>query len=207
VEASFNLANAKAVRGDPRTAESLLQESLRQARALGERRGEAWALWALGATRMFGGDLGGARIHLEESLRVFEEVGVDTWGLGNALAGIAGLAAQRGDPVEARDRVLRAIEVWEDQGNALVISGQLRFLAMAANDAGQPERAVRLAGAAEAWRNKVGGQVPAAFFPFTDPREAAAKVLNEATLERVWEEGSAMSLGEALAYAREDTKS
>jgi predicted ATPase/class 3 adenylate cyclase len=204
VHATFNLANAKAVMGDPRSAESLLQESLGQARDLGERRGEAWALWGLGAARMFGGDIGGARMQLEESLRVFEEVGDDTWGLGNAIAGLAGLAAQRGDPIEARDEVLRALELWEDQGNALVISGQLRFLAMAANDAGQPERAVRLAGAAEAWRKKVGGQVPAAFFPFSDPREAAAKVLDEATLERAWEEGSAMSLEEALAFARED---
>jgi predicted ATPase/class 3 adenylate cyclase len=204
VQGTFDLANAKAVMGDPQTAESLLQESLGRARDLGDRRGEAWALWGLGAARMFGGDLPGARMHLEASLRVFEEVGNDTWGLGNALAGLAGLAAQRGDPVEASDGVLRALDLWEDQGNALVISGQLRFLAMAANDGGQPERAVRLAGAAEAWRNKVGGQVPAAFFPFADPREAAAEMLDEVTLERAWEEGSAMSLEEALAYARED---
>jgi len=83
------------------------------------------------------------------------------------------------------------------------MAGQLRFLAMAANDLGQPERAVRLAGAADAWRQKVGGQVPAAFFPFTDPRETAAKVLDQASVERLWAEGSAMSLDEAVAYARE----
>jgi hypothetical protein len=34
-----------------------------------------------------------------------------------------------------------------------------------------------------------GGQVPAAFFPFTDPREIAAKVLDETSLERAWAEG------------------
>ena len=153
---------------------------------------------------MFGGDPTGSQRDLEESLQIFEEVGDDTWGLGNARAGLAGLAAKRGDPVEARDRVLRAIDDWEDQGNALVLSGQLRFLAMAANDAGQPERAVRLAAAAEAWLQKVGGQVPAAFFPFTDPRETAAEVLDEASMERAWAEGSAMTLEEALAYAREE---
>jgi hypothetical protein len=107
---------------------------------------------------MFSGDPTGSQRDLEESLQIFEEVGDDTWGLGNARAGLAGLAAKRGDPVEARDRVLRAIDDWVDQGNALVLSGQLRFLAMADNDAGQPERAVRLAAAAEAWRQKVGGR-------------------------------------------------
>lgn len=205
VQALFDLGTARAVMGDPQAAESLLQESLGTARELGDQRGEAWALWGLGAVRMFGGDLDSSRIHVEESVRVFEEVGDDTWGLGNAIAFLGGLATQRGDPIEARNRILLALKVWDEQGNALVMAGQLRFLAMVANDLGQPERAVRLAGAAEAWRQKVGGQVPAAFFPFTDPRETATKVLDEASAERAWADGLAMNLEEALAYAQEDT--
>jgi predicted ATPase/class 3 adenylate cyclase len=204
VQALFDLGTTRAVMGDPQSAESLLQESLRTARELEDRRGEAWALWGLGAFRFFGGDPDGARELHEESLRIFEEVGDDRWGLGNALAGLAALATQRGDVIEARDRILQAIDAWEEQGNALVIASQLRFLAMVANAAGQPERAVRLAGVAAAWREKIGGQVPDAFFPFADPREAAAKVLDEATVERAWAEGAAMTLEEALAYARED---
>ena len=46
--------------------------------------------------------------------------------------------------------------------------------------------------------------VPDAFFPFADPRETAARVLDEATVERALAEGAAMTLEEALAYARED---
>ena len=52
-------------------------------------------------------------------------------------------------------------------------------------------------------REKAGGQVPAAFFPFPDPREAAAQVLDPSVVERAWEEGRAMSLEQALSYARE----
>jgi predicted ATPase/class 3 adenylate cyclase len=204
VHALFDLGTTRAVMGDPQEAESLLQESLGTARELGDRRGEAWALWGLGAFRFFGGDVEGARDRHEESLRIFEEVGSDMWGLGNALAGLAGLATQRGDVDEARERILLALDAWKEQGNALVIASQLRFLAMVSNAAGQPERAVRLAGVAAAWREKVGGQVPDAFFPFADPRETAAKVLDEATVERAWAEGAAMTLEEALAYARED---
>lgn len=204
VQTLMDVGSTRAVGGDPQSGSALVQESLEAARELGDRRGEAWALWGLGAMRMFGGDLDGSRAHSEESLRIFEEVGDDTWGLGNAYALLGGLAAQRGEPVQARQHVLRAIDLADQQGNALVLASHLRFLAIVANDEGRPERAVRLAGAAEAWREKVAGQVPAAFFPFADPREAAAKVLDDAVLERAWAEGSAMSLEQALAYARED---
>ncbi|MGH2724226.1 MAG: ATP-binding protein [Actinomycetota bacterium] len=202
VEALFNLAMTRGVMGEPEKAMSLLQQSLGMARELRDRRGEAWALWGLQAGNMFAGQLEAARRYGEESLQIFEELGTDTWGLGNALAGQAGLAAMGGDPQEARQRVLRAIDAWEDQGNALVLASQLRFLAIAANGAGQPERAVRLAAVAEALREKVGGKVPDAFFPFDDPRDTAAKVLDEETVERAWAEGLALTLEEALAFAR-----
>jgi hypothetical protein len=153
---------------------------------------------------MFGGDLPGARKLLEESLRTFEEVRVDTWGLGNAVALLASLSFQGGDPVEARRGILTAIDTWGEQGNALVIASQLRFLAILANAMGQPERAARLAGAFASLREKVGGDTPDAFFPFPEPRETAAEALDEETLERAWAEGQAMSLEEALAYAREE---
>jgi predicted ATPase/class 3 adenylate cyclase len=204
VQALFNLGNTRSHMGDIQTGESLVQESLATARELGDRRGEAWALWALGAFRFFGGDFEGAQERLEESLRIFEEVGSDTWGLGNALAILSDLAMQRGDLVAARELNLRALDTWEDQGNALVVASQLRFLAMIAHKMGRAERAVRLAAVASAWLQRVGGRTPDAFFPFDDPDEAAAKLLDDATVERARAEGAAMSLEEALAYARED---
>jgi predicted ATPase/class 3 adenylate cyclase len=204
VEALFNQALTRGVMGEPQKAMSLLEQSLGMARELGDRRGEAWALWGLQALNMFAGELEAAQRYGEQSLRAFEELGTDTWGLGNALAGQAGLAAMRGDPQEARDQILRALDVWEDQGNALVIASQLRFLAIAANGAGQAERAVRLAAVAQKLREKVGGQVPDAFFPFDEPRDTAAQVLDEETVERAWTEGMGMTIEEALAYAREE---
>jgi predicted ATPase/class 3 adenylate cyclase len=204
VEGLFNLAMTRGVMGEPQKAVSLLEQSLGMARELDDRRGEAWALWGLQAGSMFAGELEAAQRYGEQSLRIFEELGTDTWGLGNALAGQAGLAAMRGDPWEARERVLRAIDEWEDQGNALVLASQLRFLAIAANGAGQAERAVRLAAVAQKVREKVGGNVPDAFFPFDEPRDTAAEVLDDETVERAWAEGMGMTIEEALAYAREE---
>jgi hypothetical protein len=153
---------------------------------------------------MFGGDLDASRDLFEESLRIFQEVGHDTWGWGNAVAGLGGLAALRGDPTEARKLVFESLALSGEQVNAVIITGHLRFLSMVANQLGQHERAARLAGAEAAWRDKVGGRVPDAFFPYEDPGQAAARQLNDEAFQRAWAEGQAMSLEEALAYARED---
>jgi hypothetical protein len=153
---------------------------------------------------MFAGDLDASRDLLEESLRIFQEVGHDTWGWGNAVSGVGGLAALRGDPIEARKLIFESLALYGEQWNAVIITGHLRFLSLLANQLGQHERAARLAGAEAAWRGKVGGRVPDAFFPYEDPGQAAARQLNDEAFQRAWAEGQGMSLVEALAYARED---
>jgi hypothetical protein len=200
----LNVAHMKGVMGEPETALSLLHESLELARELGDRRGEAWALWGLGAAHFLGGDVDGASDFSDQSRLLFEEIADDTWGLGNALANQAGIAAVRGDPFEAREKTLRAIDVWETQGNEVIIGSEIRFLAMAANAAGRPERAVKLAAAASVVREKMAGKVPDAFYPFREPHEAAAEMLDPETFDRLWAEGRAMSIEEAVAYAREE---
>jgi predicted ATPase/class 3 adenylate cyclase len=204
VEALLDVGEARAVKGDPASAVALMEESLALAREVGDRRGEAWALWGLAAARMFAGDLDASRDLLEESLRIFQEVGHDTWGWGNAVSGLGGMAALRGDPTEARKLILESLALFGEQWNAVIITGHLRFLSLLANQLGQHERAARLAGAEEAWRGKVGGQVPDAFFPYEDPVQTAARQLSDEAFQRAWAEGQAMSLEEALAYARED---
>ncbi|HJP65626.1 MAG TPA: tetratricopeptide repeat protein [Actinomycetota bacterium] len=204
VEAWFNLAETKGVMGHPEEAFDLITRSLELARGLGDRRGEAWALWGLSGGSLFGGDLDAAQRFGEESLRAFEAIGTDSWGVGNALAMLADFAAMRGDPLEARELALRGIDAWQDQGNATAIALQLRFLAIAANAAGKHERAVILAGAAAVLREKAAARIPDAFFPFREPRDEAADVLDPETLERLWAEGRGMTIEEALAIAREE---
>jgi len=204
VEALLDVGETRAVKGDPGSGVAFMEESLALARELGDRRGEAWARWGLGTARMFAGDLGASRDHLQQSLRIFQEIGDDNWGLGNALGGLGGLAALRGDPTEARRLFLETWSFSGEQANALQIAGHLRLLAVVANQLAQPERAARLAGAEAAWRGKVRGQIPQAFMPYEDPAEVAARELGDEAFQRAWAEGQAMSLEEALAYARED---
>jgi hypothetical protein len=153
---------------------------------------------------MFAGDLDASRDHHQESLRIFEEIGDDTWGWGNSLGGLAGLAALRGDPNEARKLTLEGFALFGEQPSAVIITGHLRQLSLVTNQLGQHERAARLAGAEAAWRGKVGFRIPDAFDPYEDPGQAAARQLTDEAFQRAWAEGQAMSLVEALAYARED---
>jgi tetratricopeptide (TPR) repeat protein len=204
VEGLLNLGETRAVTGDPESGVALMEESLALARELGDRRGEAWALWGLGAARMFAGDLDASRELLQRSLHIFEEVGDDTWGWGNALGGLAGLAALRGDPQEARRLAFEGLALYGEQKNAVIITGHLRTLSIVANQLGQDDRAARLAGAEAAWRGKLGFQIPQAFEPFEDPAETAAQRLGDDDFRRSWAEGQAMSLEEALAYARQN---
>jgi len=204
VQALLDVGETRAVKGDPGSGVALMEESLVLARELGDRHGEAWAIWGLGTVRMFAGDLDGAREHLQESLRIFQEVGDDTWGWGNALGGLGGLAALRGDPMEARRLTLEGLALYGEQTNAVIITGHLRTLSLVANELGQYERAARLAGAEAAWRDRLGFQIPDAFDPFEDPGQAAARQLSDDAFQRAWTEGQDMSLEEALAYAGEE---
>jgi predicted ATPase/class 3 adenylate cyclase len=204
VQALLDVGETRAVKGDPGSGVRLMTEGLALARELGDRRGEAWAIWGLASARMFAGELEAARDHLERSLRIFEEVGDDTWGWGNALGGLAGLAAMRGDPKEARRMTVEGFALYGEQTNAVIITGHLRNLSLVANLSGQYERAARLAGAEAAWRRKLGFQIPGAFDVFEDPGKAAARQLSDEAFQRAWTAGQSMSLEEALAFGMGD---
>jgi tetratricopeptide (TPR) repeat protein len=205
VGALLNVGETRAVKGDTASGIALMDESLALALELGDRRGEAWALWGLGAARLIASDLDNSREYLQESLRIFQEVGYDTWGWANALGGLRGLTALQSDPNDARKLILETFALYGEQVNAVIITGHLRFLSGVANQLGQHERAARLAGAEAAWRGKIGGRVPNAFFPYEDPGQAAARQLSDEVFKRAWAEGQAMSLEEALAHATEET--
>jgi len=204
VGALLDVGETRAVTGDTGAGVALIEESLAMARELGDRRGEAWGLWGLATMRMLAGELDVSRELLEESLRIFQEIGNDRWGWGNVVGGLGGLAAQRGEPDKALKLIFEGLALSGELINAVIMTGHLRFLAIVANQQGRHERAARLAGAEAAWRDRVGGRVPEAFFPYDDPGKVAARQLSNATFERAWAEGQAMSLDEALDYSRKN---
>jgi hypothetical protein len=69
---------------------------------------------------------------------------------------------------------------------------------------GHPERAVRLAAAAARLTDEVGGDVPEALIFGPDAIDRSRSLLSQDEYARGVEEGHAMSLEQAIAYALED---
>jgi hypothetical protein len=72
---------------------------------------------------------------------------------------------------------------------------------------GHHERALKLGGAAEAFREQYGGGSPPPLIELEDPRESLRGILSDDRIAQLWNEGREMSLHDAIAYARKDPMS
>lgn len=68
---------------------------------------------------------------------------------------------------------------------------------------GRPERAVRLAAAADRVTEQVGGELPEVLIRVGDPAEDARPQLDPAMFDLAFQEGHRMTLDQAVAYALE----
>jgi hypothetical protein len=109
-----------------------------------------------------------------------------------------------GDLDTARAHFLRALGMAERFGDRTGIALSLDNLAEIEISRGRPTRGMQLAGAAEAIKDEVGGQAPPELIDLPDPRKRASPVLSDEEIDAAWKEGRAMTLQEAIAFARED---
>lgn len=123
------------------------------------------------------------------------------WGLG----GLAMQARYEGDLKQAAAYSRESLAVkWQYQDKS-GIAFSLEELAMIATAAGKLERAARLWGAAERYRELIHSVVPPLHRAEHESHIAPARAaLDVALFERAWAEGRAMSIEQAITYARED---
>jgi len=89
-------------------------------------------------------------------------------------------------------------------GNRTGMAIVMDNLAAKAGAEGRHLRALRLGGASEAIKETAGGHAPPPLIDLPDPREAAQEVLGEDVVAAAWEEGRAMTIEQAVAYARQE---
>jgi non-specific serine/threonine protein kinase len=139
----------------------------------------------------------------EEALRVGRDAGSTTWPP-YALFVLASLAHERGDVPEAGLRYREAIELAWEHHDRLCIRMALPGLAGLATLEGDPVRALRLAGAANALEESAGIW---AFPPIRERHErwlaAARHAVDPQAGEAAWAAGRALPLDDAVAYALE----
>ena len=137
--------------GDLDTARSLLEESPGLAREVGNEQRLAAALSNLGRTETIAGDIHRATEVLQEAVTLDEKHG-DQLGLVYDNHGLTMISLRAGRTKEARDVLSATLDFVASAGDSDILATTLELAACIAAGLGEPGRAARLAGAAEAVR-------------------------------------------------------
>ena len=155
----------------------------------------------LGAAAAELGDYARARSVYEEGLAVAREMD-NTVMISILLLNLGTVAYYQGDYSSARPLLMQGLETLKESGNKTYLPSTLEAFAALSAAEGEPERAARLYGGAEALRQAAGVPLP----PSNRPRykrevETARAQLDEESFRAAWVEGRAMGIEEVTVYA------
>lgn len=112
---------------------------------------------------------------------------------------------QQGNLAGARSIYRETIKGWQDLGNRAAIAHELECFGLLAIKEEEPQRAVKLFGAAEALREKI--QAPMTDYERAEYDQMVARIrsmLSEAEFNAFWAEGRSMTMDEAIEFAIEN---
>ncbi len=203
---SRRLGSVAYSQGDYASAHRLYAESLTLSRDLEEKAGIASALGSLGNVAYSQGDYASARAHHKEALALHRELG-NKEGIAIALGNLAHVERRQEQASAARRLMMEGLTLARASDAKEVIAYLLASFAAVCAD-GQPERAVRLLGAADALRQSIGVPVAPLLAPEYDDLLAAERAqLGDERFAALYVEGEAMTQAQALDYALEEGQS
>ena len=176
----------------------LLLEALPLFRELGDQSSVGRTLWGLGNGYYFDREYPTAKVTLEESHAVFRTID-DRFGLGWALHTHGLVSLKMGDIEAARKDFLEAIELFKEGGDVSGMVLQLDNLSQVIRVDGDPGTATRLASAARVHQRSTGtgiGQLLS-----EQEGRTGREGLSPQDAEKVWTEGQALTLDQALEEA------
>jgi predicted ATPase/class 3 adenylate cyclase len=201
-QGTYNMGFAQSLVGRVSEAADTFRTAHAMFEHLGDRRGVADSLFGLSIVSRLQGDIPGARAAAEDALRLHREL-EDLFGIHGSLhvAGIA--AAESGELDTSRAYFFQALQMAEDFHDLTGVALTIDNLADQEISRGHILRAMRLAGASERIKQGVGAQAPPELIHLPDPKERARPQASEDEIRAAWDEGRAMTIEQALAYARE----
>jgi len=196
-----NLANLVKLQGDYAHARSLYEECLAIFQKLGDQSGIAWSLNHQGDVAREQGDPVAARALYEKSLLIFRQLG-DRWGIAGSLADLGNLASEQGAYPAAHSLHQESLRILQELQHKRGIARLLESFACSAAAQSQPERSLRLAGAAAALRQSVGAPLaPDEQAKLEKGLEAARHALADAVRTAGWLEGWELPMERAIEEA------
>ena len=123
------------------------------------------------------------------------------------MLGLGIVATRRGDHWRAKTLLEESLILSRRLGSMVNVAECLETLAEMAGTLGDAPRTARLWGAADALREAIGSPWMSFEKSLHEPYLADARTgMDEADWRAAWEEGRAMSLEDAIAYALEDAE-
>jgi len=189
--------------GDASLANARLEEALVISSELGDARSMGFELSGLGEVALRQHDYARATQLMEESLELRRQLG-NTWGVGVSLGMLGWVAMREREWDRAIVRLGESLEVRQEIGDKGGSAWCLERLAGVAMAQSQTEKAVRLFGAATVLRSSIGSVIdPADQDRYKKNLDYLRANLGRERYKAAWDEGRAMSLEQAVAYALE----
>jgi predicted ATPase/class 3 adenylate cyclase len=185
----------------PRAA-AMAREALALYREVGDREGAAKALWSVGNAEYFAQRYEAAVAGIGEALAAAEAIG-DPFGVAWASHTLGLALFQLGRYAEARAHWVTMLQIFQAAEDVSGIGTALANFRTLAVQAGDRERALRLAGASSAIVQRSGADLADIITQIEGRADDRAPV-DEPAAARLWAAGAAMPLAEAIAYALED---
>jgi predicted ATPase/class 3 adenylate cyclase len=204
-EALYNQSFVVAAEHDLEAAARLLAESLELYRRLGDEPGVARILTMQVVSDAMAGAWDRVVARLEEVAAIWRRLG-HRLDLAFGLIWLAFAHGRAGRPDDARATALEALELFREADNPTGVALAFLDLAFLLTWEGRHADAIRMAGVAEALRQRAGGGPMPGFGGMLegDPVADARAHLTEDAADRAWQEGLTLNVQEAVAIAKGD---
>lgn len=196
----FGMSMSVAVHGDSDRGERLASEARSMFEELGSREKIGQVYMAQAALMHVKGRHTDARSFWEAALGIARELGDHQLAV-TELIGIGICEYHNGNLDEALRIALESLDAAADLENVQVAIWLLDYIA-AFSVSSSPSEAVRLAGAVDALRRGAGGGMSFDAMGVEDARTVASQTLTPDNIHEAWSKGRAMTLEEAIDYAR-----
>lgn len=159
------------------------------------------SLLHLGHVERYATNLLPAKKLYQESLQIFRELNDQAW-IAHAVGNLSSVAVDLGEFTKADELVQESLHLYQALAFEWDLALTIGNASGVAAGFGQARRAIRLAGASAAHRERIGVSLPSMFKErFERMIESARQKLDQSEQETAWRQGQEMTLEQAVEYA------